>query len=227
MFRTCSHEKELTQALKDGHWPQGCGPELRAHVDACGNCSDLVLVTQTFQHARSEVRACRASGSPSLLWWRAQLRRRNAATERVSRPITIAQTFAWFVVVLVGAVFVVSQYRHGLRWASWWSELVPTRAFHLLSMGSGQGAWNLLLLISGLRSAGVTERARGVSGVGRILRTSRPVLLKSASSSLRTSFCVTLEVHARTRRRQSWTRRLHPSRICAVPDRPVSNRGGG
>ena len=33
-FRTCSYEKELTQALKDGHWPQGCGPELRAHVEA-------------------------------------------------------------------------------------------------------------------------------------------------------------------------------------------------
>jgi hypothetical protein len=53
-FRTCSFEKELTQALKDGHWPQGCGPELRAHVDGCSNCGDLVLVTETFQRARSE-----------------------------------------------------------------------------------------------------------------------------------------------------------------------------
>ena len=149
MFRTCSHEKELTQALKDGHWPQGCGPDLRAHVDTCGDCSDLVLVTRTFQHARAKSELA-ASGSPSLLWWRAQLRRRNAATERVSRPITIAQTFAWLVVVVVGAVFVGSQYRHGWSWASWWSELVSPRALHFLSMGSGQGAWNLLLLISGL-----------------------------------------------------------------------------
>lgn len=149
MFRTCSHEEELTQALKDGHWPQGCGSELRAHVDACGDCRDLVLITQTFQHARGESEVAPPSSSPSLLWWRAQLRRRNAATERVSRPITIAQTFAWLVVVLVGAVFVVFQYRHGLHWASWWSELVSPRAVHVLSMGSGQGAWNFLLLISG------------------------------------------------------------------------------
>lgn len=148
-FRTCSYEKELHQALKDGHWPEGCGQELRSHVEGCGKCSDLVLVTQTFQRARSESERAAPCGSSSLLWWRAQLRRRNAATERVGRPITIAQTFAWLVTLLVGIVFVASQYSHGLHWASWWSEFVPPRAFHLLSFGSGQGDWNFLLLISG------------------------------------------------------------------------------
>jgi len=148
-FRTCSYEKELHQALKDGHWPEGCGHELRTHVDGCGNCSDLVLVTQAFRRARTQSERAAPCGSPSLLWWRAQLRRRNAAAERVSRPITIAQTFAWFVTVLVGVVFVASQYSHGLHWASWWSEFVPPRAFHLLPFGSGQVGWNLVLLISG------------------------------------------------------------------------------
>jgi len=147
MLRTCSYENELTQALKDGHWPEGCGGELRTHVDACANCSDLVLVTLTFQRARSESELAAPDNSPSLLWWRAQLRRRNAATERVARPITIAQVFAWLVVVLVGAVFVASQYRHGLNWASWWAEFVPARALHFLSIGSGQVGWNRLLLI--------------------------------------------------------------------------------
>jgi hypothetical protein len=151
-FRTCPYEKELTQALKDGHWPQGCGPELRAHVTECGNCRDLVLVTETFQRARSESESNAPYDSPSLLWWRAQLRRRNAATQRVSRPLTIAQTFAWFVVVLVGVVFVASQYRHGLHWVSWWSEFVPLRTLHLLPMlpaGAGQVGVNLFLLIFG------------------------------------------------------------------------------
>jgi hypothetical protein len=49
----------------------------------------------------------------------------------------------------VGVVLVATQYRHGLRWASWWSELAPSRAFHFLPAGSGQVDWNLLLLISG------------------------------------------------------------------------------
>ena len=147
-FRTCSYENELTHALRDGHWPKGCGSELRAHVDACGNCSDLVLVMQTFQRARSESE-CTHCSSPSLLWWRAQLRRRNAATERVSRPITIAQTFAWIVNALVGVVLVASQYRHGLHWASWLSELMSSRTFRFLPTGTGLIGRNLVLFISG------------------------------------------------------------------------------
>jgi hypothetical protein len=150
MLRSCTYEKELTQALKDGHWPQGCGQELRAHVNSCGACSDLVLVTQTFQGARSETDMTAPAGSPSLLWWRAQLRRRNAAAESVARPITIAQIFAWVVTALVGIVFVASQFRHGLRWASWSAELAPSRVFHFLSIESARVDWNPLLLISGL-----------------------------------------------------------------------------
>jgi hypothetical protein len=161
-FRACSYERELTQALKDGHWPEGCGPELRAHVDACGHCSDLVLVTETFQRVRSESEHATPCGSPSLLWWRAQLRRRYAATERVSRPITIAQIFAWLVTVLVGIVFVASQYHHGLHWAAWWPEVAPARILHVLSIapiGNGQldpirllllFAFGVLLLFSAL-----------------------------------------------------------------------------
>jgi hypothetical protein len=152
-LRSCSYEKALAQALKDGHWPQGCGPELRTHVNTCRQCGDLVLVTQTFEHARreSEFAAPLAAqqASPSLLWWRAQLRRRHAAAARVSRPITIAQTFAWCVVLFVGVLFIASQYRHGLRWASWWTDLSPSRAFRFLSIGNGQLDWNLFLLMSG------------------------------------------------------------------------------
>jgi hypothetical protein len=148
-FRTCSHEAELARALKDGHWPQGCGPELRQHVDACAACSDLVLVTRTFQSAKRESDLASPPGSPGLLWWRAQLRRRNAAAERVARPITIAQIFAWAVTALPCVVFVASQYRSGLHWASWWSELVPLRVLRVLATSSGRGDWNILLLISG------------------------------------------------------------------------------
>jgi hypothetical protein len=52
------------------------------------------------------------------LWWRAQLRKRNAALARVSRPIVGAQIFA-FVVTLAAAVgLVMSQARHGVQWLS-------------------------------------------------------------------------------------------------------------
>jgi hypothetical protein len=147
---SCSYEKEVAQALKDGHWPQGCTQELRGHVGACTNCSDLVLVTQAFQRVRSESSHEEPGGSPGLLWWRAQLRRRNAATEQISRPITIAESFALMVTLVLGIGFIASQYNHGLRWASWWSEVTLSRALHLVSTGSSAMNGNLLLLIPGL-----------------------------------------------------------------------------
>jgi hypothetical protein len=146
-FRTCSWEHEVSQALKDGHWPEGCAQELREHVATCANCGDLVLVTQTFQQARSESEREAPDGAPGLLWWRAQLRRRNTAAERVSRPITIAESLTLVVYLLVAVIFVASQYRHGLRWALWMPELAPSRFFHLWAIESAN--WNLPLLILG------------------------------------------------------------------------------
>lgn len=149
-FRSCPYEKEVARALKDGHWPDGCTAELRAHVASCGSCGDLVLVTQAFQEARNESAHQPSSGSPSLLWWRAQLRRRNAASEQINRPITIAQTFAFIVTVLVAIAFVATQYQHGLRWGTWWSEAVVWRALHSLSIGSALLETRLLLLVPSL-----------------------------------------------------------------------------
>lgn len=149
-LRTCIYEKEITQALKAGHWPGGCTAELRAHVAVCASCGDLVLVTESFQQARTGSVQEPLSGPPGLLWWRAQLRRRNAAAEKITRPITIAQTFAFIVTLLVAGVFLAWQYDHGLRWGTWWSEEMLARALHLLSAGSQKMDGNVLLLFSGL-----------------------------------------------------------------------------
>ncbi len=154
ILRSCSFEKEVDRALKDGHWPHACAPELRAHVDSCRYCSDLVLVTETFHRARMQSRPNSPSDSPHLVWWRAQLRRRYMATETVARPVSIAQTFALSLSLLVGACFVAWQYRHGLHWATWWSDL-PTRALHLLSSVSMKPDWNPVLLIPTLGAVAV------------------------------------------------------------------------
>ena len=145
-FRTCAYEKEVRQALKDGHWPAGCLPELREHVQKCASCSDLVLVTEAFQKARKDF-SPEVPQTSNLLWWRAQLQRRRAAAEQVTRPITVAQTFAWAVSVLAAVVFAISQYHHGLRWANWWSEVAPLRLFHLAPVATQNLDWKLFLLI--------------------------------------------------------------------------------
>ena len=164
-IRTCPYETELAQALKAGHWPDGCTPELRAHVRLCRNCSELVLVTQAFQQARSESGAAAPADVAGLLWWRAQLRRRNAANQRTSRPISIAQGFALFVNATVAFAFAAWQYHHGLRWASWWSELELARVLHRLDIGSRLDGSALLIcglgmlaLLSGLVVYLVSEK---------------------------------------------------------------------
>src|ERR1035438_4613488 len=86
MLRRCPREKEVKELVERGHWPQACAPELRAHVNDCRSCGELVLVTSAFQKARIEAAGAAKLGSPGVLWWRAQLRRRNEAVERIGRP---------------------------------------------------------------------------------------------------------------------------------------------
>jgi len=118
-LRPCSHEKEVAELLGRGHYPQVCTPELRDHIGSCRSCADLVLVTRAFQAARAQTAAAVNLPSPGLLWWRAQLRRRNAAVERIGKPILGAQIFALSVCIVFAIGFLATQATHGLRWLSW------------------------------------------------------------------------------------------------------------
>ena len=167
-FRTCSYEVELTQALKDGHWPQGCGTELRAHVDGCGSCRDLVLVTQAFQGARRGSEQLVPSGSASLLWWRAQA----APPECCDRTCEPAHYHrAGFCVVRLcvdgsGFCRVAIQPRFALG-------VMVVGACAPRSSFSARYLWKsrLEFLSADLRSwsSGAAERAGSVSGIRKIL----------------------------------------------------------
>ena len=144
----CSREKEVKDLVERGQWPQACPPELRAHVGNCRTCHELVSVTAAFQQARAEAVAVAKLGSPGLLWWRAQLRRRNAAVERIGRPILGAQIFALAVYLFLAVGFVVWHARHGLAWLTRLEQLPQAAALHLGSLWpselSGTG-WSSVL----------------------------------------------------------------------------------
>ncbi len=151
-FRACSREKEVRESLQRGHWPEGCGEELRAHVAECGRCDDLVLVSLALGTSRGEAEKLAPVVAPGLLWWRAQLRRRNAAVERISKPIRVAQIFALAVNLVVAAGFLGWQSRHGVRWISWFTG--EGRGFHagglwssLSTLATMKPDWSLALLI--------------------------------------------------------------------------------
>jgi hypothetical protein len=152
-LRPCPSEKELAQLLAQGGWPQACAQELRAHVDSCRSCADLVLVQQAFQRARAGSIAAAPLVSPGVLWWRAQLRRRQAAVERVGRPILGAQIFALAVNLLLIVAFLAYQARHGLGWLSRLEQFPQSFALHLESLWSSaliSSGWTLMVLASAL-----------------------------------------------------------------------------
>ncbi len=141
----CPREPEVAELLGRGQWPQACSEELRAHVTSCGACRELVLVRQAFGNERAKAAGEARLESPGVLWWRAQLRRRNAAIERIGRPLLGAQVFAWAVCLAAAALYVLWQARRGFDWLAWLGEL--PRALHLGalvpdSLGtSGWGIW--------------------------------------------------------------------------------------
>jgi hypothetical protein len=150
---SCPREKEVKELVERGGWPRACAPELRAHVGSCRSCSDLVLVAEAFQRARAEAAGAAKVGSADALWWRAQLRRRNAAVERIGRPLVGAQIFALAANLLLAVGLVVSQARHGLNWLSWLEELPQSGSLHLetlLPTALFDSGWSLLVLVPAL-----------------------------------------------------------------------------
>jgi len=101
---SCTQTDELQKTLSAGRWPLAATAELREHVNTCRSCAEFVRVGMAFQQERTVMMQAKRLDSPSLLWWRAQLRRRQAAMEKVNRPMWGAQIAAavFAVAVAVG-----------------------------------------------------------------------------------------------------------------------------
>jgi len=134
----CAREKEVARLLELGQWPQASPADLRAHASVCRVCAERVLLTARLHAARTQAMAAAQLPSAGALWWRAQLRRRNEALARVSRPMLGAQVFALAVAVMMAAGALVWALRAGVLFgtspAAWlqdmgrslhWSVLVP------------------------------------------------------------------------------------------------------
>ncbi|KAA6457232.1 hypothetical protein DYQ86_23155 [Acidobacteria bacterium AB60] len=112
----CSREPEIRSLLDRGHWPAAASPELTAHAAACTRCSQLLLLTQAFRADRTRAAASVRLEAPGVLWWRAQLRRRNADLQRLQRPLLGAQIFSVLLSLVAAAIFLASQSKATLAW---------------------------------------------------------------------------------------------------------------
>jgi len=150
ILRNCPREKELRALVARGDWALAADPDLRAHIAACRSCSDLVLVSETFRSARAASTATARLVSPGILWWRAQLRRRNAVIEQLSRPLIGAEIFALAFTLLAGVGFVVFESMRNESWRSWIEQLPQSAALpwnNLLASASADPNWSWMSLL--------------------------------------------------------------------------------
>ncbi len=148
-FGACTRERELAEMLDRGHWPDACTAELRAHVAQCRSCRDLVLVKQAFRADRAAAASVARLEAPGVLWWRAQLRRRNAAIERIGRPILGAQIFALAISLIAAVLYLAWQARRGFDWLAWLQQI--PRALHfesLLPQALQDSPWEIWVVLS-------------------------------------------------------------------------------
>jgi len=149
-FTYCPEEHELAAALREGRWPAACDPALRQHVEQCEACSDLVLVATTLEQARSEEMENAPAISPGLLWWRAQLRRRNAALEQVSKPIGVAGKFALALSIMTAFALVMWQRAPLWDWLAGFQDLARSKVAQIDIAGQGAAAFPPPLLVASL-----------------------------------------------------------------------------
>jgi hypothetical protein len=150
-MKPCPHEAEVQAILRQGHWPEACDRELRQHIQSCRSCSEQLLVLHTFHAARAHTMQAAPIDHPNLLWWRAQLRRRNQALQRVGRPITTAQIFALCISILAAAALLRSQIGKGLHWSSWFPQSSSGSPFDALSFFTSITTdWGFFLPLIGL-----------------------------------------------------------------------------
>lgn len=143
MLDGCPREREVAELVKRGQSPEAASPELAAHLRNCRACADLALVADTFQWARANAAGPRNVVAPGLLWWRAQLRRREAAMERIGKPILGAQIFALVVNLAVAAGFVAWEATHGVNWLSWFGATRQDGAVGSM-VSSALSGWGLV-----------------------------------------------------------------------------------
>jgi hypothetical protein len=90
----CSYQEKLVSELRQGRPPEMWDETLRSHLARCRSCNDLLLVSEALQQDRSETVKSAQVASPGTLWWQAQVRMRNGAMQRVTRPIALVEKFA-------------------------------------------------------------------------------------------------------------------------------------
>lgn len=140
----CPREAEVLEALQTSAWPECCAADLRAHVDACLSCADLVAVVLPLIDEHRVAAAHAPVPSSGIVWWRAQTRARQEAAAAAMRPITVVQALSLAMaagLLAAAASFVSPAFRQSIAWAA--------GALSVLKAGEGRGVeWPATLALT-------------------------------------------------------------------------------
>jgi hypothetical protein len=111
----CGREQDVHDAITARRWPTRCDAELREHVASCSICADLVEVVGALTDSHDALWPHVQVPSSANVWWRAQLRAREEAARKASRPITVVQVAASVaaLVVIAAAIYVIRPWLPG------------------------------------------------------------------------------------------------------------------
>jgi hypothetical protein len=112
----CAREQDVLDAIAARRWPARCDADLREHVASCSICADLVEVVGALTDSHDALWPHVQVPSSANVWWRAQLRARQEAARKASRPITVVQVAASLAALaaIAAAIYVIGPWLPGL-----------------------------------------------------------------------------------------------------------------
>ena len=84
----CPREQDVINTIVTGQWPDRCEGSLAAHAAECVVCRELVEVASVIRLDRDRLHEAMSLPSAGQVWWRAAIRARLEASQRVARPLS-------------------------------------------------------------------------------------------------------------------------------------------
>lgn len=166
---SCSCERDVLDLVAIGQWPSRADEALRAHVAACASCAEVASVAAAVREWADEPPPAKMPDA-SVVWYRAQVRAREEATRRASRPVLVAQLFAVAAVAMAAFWIGPSLSLSMPDFAGWWAAVPDLPSIPSVSAVSTQslsrfswlgwaalaalGAWAIVGSIAYLLTAG-------------------------------------------------------------------------
>lgn len=95
----CPCERDVLDLVAIGQWPARADATLRAHAAECATCAEVAAVAAAVREWADEPQPVKVPDA-AVVWYRAQVRAKEEAARRASRPVFAAQMVALVTVML-------------------------------------------------------------------------------------------------------------------------------